>query len=110
VRNWKFFDFVATGSTYDFSRYELGAQAEVQWLLNGLGAYAGPLVTTRGDAGGTVGVGWSVFYLEGRAQFEERARVVLAGGVRVPLGLIAYALWRPQFRAASAPMRAAALF
>ena len=94
-RNWQFLNLSATAETFNLDRVAFGLLVGIDDVDYGVSAYAGAHLSTAGDPGATLGVGWKWFTVEGQVHFEHEARWLVAAGLRVPVGAILMALLAP---------------
>jgi len=97
---------ISVGATFEVNNVSMatyGAQLEFLHVASGFWAQLGPMLDARGNFGGLVSVGWSVFGIEAQVRGYDEVRpsafqgdygFALVGKLRIPVGYILYVLSR----------------
>lgn len=96
VHDFHFWSLSATAETFNFNRFAFGIQADFVDISSGWNVYTGATISTTAKPGITLGVGWSIFHVEGQYWFDEPGNVAVFGLLRIPIGTILYAKYGPK--------------
>ena len=89
-------NFTLQAMTLGRGRQTIGLGAEINAIQSGLGASAAAMISLDGKFGAAAGFSLSLLHLEAQVYATEPVTAVVALTIRVPLGLIGYALWGPK--------------